>query len=343
MGLAFRRLRWVAALVLCIGATSADPAKAAQPAAQPSPWPEVMTLGEAASFLRMTPVELGQLADWRQVPGRRIGDQWRFSRAALLEWLEGAWGPYIAPYEPVASAAGAYQTAAVPARQPYAAAATTQPLGAQALPPAAMARVTAAGTTLAQSEAPPAPAEPTAGVPEEPIGEAPEERTADEIFLRGQRVLLAPGDVVLDLALFYSESDDRQLVPVGGGFSGLGTIEQETFTTALIGRYGLFEETELFSPASPTETKIPGSSSATRRSATPRATSSATCASACAARCCTKARAGPTSSSPSTAAFRPATPPTRWAAGSPWSRASTPPSCSPAPTTAIPSAGTSPT
>ena len=231
-------------------AMSADPTRAAQPAVQPSPWPEVLTLGEAASFLRMSPGELGQLADWQQVPGRRIGEQWRFSRAALLEWLEGGWGPYIAPYEPVAPAVSGYQTAVIPARQPYAAAATTQPPGAQVLPPAAMVRVMGSGTTLAQSEAPPEPAEPTAGAPEEPIGEAPQERTADEIFLRGQRVLLAPGDVVLDLALFYSESDDRQLVPVGGGFSGLGTVEQETFTTALIGRYGLFEETELFASTS---------------------------------------------------------------------------------------------
>ncbi len=217
---------------------------------QPSPWPDVLTLEEAAAYLRLSPGELSQLADWRQVPGRRIGAHWRFSRAALLEWLEGEWGPYITPYEPVAPAAGGYQTAVIPAWESYAVSTTTQPPGAQILPPATMAQVTGAGTTLAQNEVPPEPAEPTAGAPEEPIGEAPEERTADEIFLRGQRVLLAPGEVTLDLALFYSESDDSLLVLVGGVCCLLGTVEQETFTTALIGRYGLFEETELFASTS---------------------------------------------------------------------------------------------
>ena len=52
---------------------------------------------------------------------------------------------------------------------------------------------------------------------DQPIGEAPEEREADEIFLRNQRVLLARGQVVLDVGQFYSRADDLQLAVVNNG------------------------------------------------------------------------------------------------------------------------------
>ncbi len=58
-------------------------------------------------------------------------------------------------------------------------------------------------------------------------------------------MLIAPGEVVLDVGMFYSESDNQQLVLVNGGI-GLATIETETLTGFLFGRYGLFEETEIF-------------------------------------------------------------------------------------------------
>jgi hypothetical protein len=31
-----------------------------------------------------------ELAEARSVPGRRIGDEWRFSRPALIDWLAGS-------------------------------------------------------------------------------------------------------------------------------------------------------------------------------------------------------------------------------------------------------------
>jgi hypothetical protein len=108
-----------------------------------------------------------------------------------------------------------------------------------------MSGVTAAGTRLAQEETPEAADEVPEEAPEEPIGEAPEERTAEDVFLRGQRVLIAPGEVVLDVGMFYSESDNQQLALVNGGV-GLATVETETLTGFIFGRYGLFEETELF-------------------------------------------------------------------------------------------------
>ena len=49
----------------------------------------VLTLEEAAGLLRVPVSDLYQLADRGAVPARRIGVVWRFSRAALLAWLEG--------------------------------------------------------------------------------------------------------------------------------------------------------------------------------------------------------------------------------------------------------------
>jgi len=105
-----------------------------------------------------------------------------------------------------------------------------------------MGQVTGAGTRVAQSQT--EPVDGAAGQ-EQPIGEAPEERTAEDVFLRGQKVLLAPGEVTVDVGLFYAESSNQQLALVSGG-TGLATLEDETFTTFVLGRVGVFEETEIF-------------------------------------------------------------------------------------------------
>src|SRR5215211_6744239 len=53
----------------------------------PSPPPEVLTAGQAAELLQVPEPELLALAKAGSLPGRRIGERWRFSRAALIEWL----------------------------------------------------------------------------------------------------------------------------------------------------------------------------------------------------------------------------------------------------------------
>jgi excisionase family DNA binding protein len=53
--------------------------------------PEVLTLAQAAELLQVEEPEVEALAEAGELPGRRIGDSWRFSRAALLAWL-GAHG-----------------------------------------------------------------------------------------------------------------------------------------------------------------------------------------------------------------------------------------------------------
>src|SRR5688572_22996179 len=84
---------------------------------------------------------------------------------------------------------------------------------------------------------------------DKPIGEAPEERDADEVFLRGQRVLLGRGDVVLDFGQFYSRSDDLRLALVDQAVA-LATLEQTVLTTVLVGRLGIGRETEVFAATS---------------------------------------------------------------------------------------------
>jgi len=49
--------------------------------------PDVLTLEEAAAMLRVPAGDLEAAATSGGVPGRRIGDEWRFARKALLAWL----------------------------------------------------------------------------------------------------------------------------------------------------------------------------------------------------------------------------------------------------------------
>lgn len=41
-----------------------------------------------ATFLHLTPDQVRKMADRRKLPGRRIGNQWRFSQAEIHEWFE---------------------------------------------------------------------------------------------------------------------------------------------------------------------------------------------------------------------------------------------------------------
>jgi excisionase family DNA binding protein len=56
----------------------------------PSPLPDVLTPAQAAELLQVDEAEVVTLAEAGTLPGRRIGEQWRFSRPALIEWLAGA-------------------------------------------------------------------------------------------------------------------------------------------------------------------------------------------------------------------------------------------------------------
>ena len=54
------------------------------------PLPDVLTPGQAADLLQVSEEEVVELAEAGTLPGRRIGERWRFSRPALIAWLAGA-------------------------------------------------------------------------------------------------------------------------------------------------------------------------------------------------------------------------------------------------------------
>ena len=50
---------------------------------------EVLTLEHLAALLELDVDAVRALAEQGDIPGRKLGEQWRFSRAAILEWLGG--------------------------------------------------------------------------------------------------------------------------------------------------------------------------------------------------------------------------------------------------------------
>jgi excisionase family DNA binding protein len=48
---------------------------------------EILTLGEAAEYLRVSPEKLHDLVQHAQIPGRLVGEEWRFSKTALTAWV----------------------------------------------------------------------------------------------------------------------------------------------------------------------------------------------------------------------------------------------------------------
>jgi len=54
---------------------------------QPMTVPDVLTLEEAAVYLRLPEETIERQAAQGRIPGRRIEDTWRFLRAAIDDWL----------------------------------------------------------------------------------------------------------------------------------------------------------------------------------------------------------------------------------------------------------------
>ena len=211
--------------------------------------PEVLTLQEAASLLRVSPKDVEQLARQQRVPGRRIGTQWRFSRTALVAWLAGE-EPVSAVRNPSLPDAR-HETPADPATAPLDSPGVQPTPGSRQgvhVSEAELPRLVGRGTSTPSASTPP----PAADKDPETIGEKPELGTAQDIFLRTQRVLLKARQATVELGLFYSktEQQDIRLLPSDSlPLPVLAQVEQNTFTSSYTVRYGLLDDLQLFASA----------------------------------------------------------------------------------------------
>ena len=53
---------------------------------------DVLTLSEAAALLRVEEAPLADSAARGEIPARKIGKEWRFSKTALVQWLHSGQG-----------------------------------------------------------------------------------------------------------------------------------------------------------------------------------------------------------------------------------------------------------
>jgi excisionase family DNA binding protein len=49
---------------------------------------EILNVEQAAEFLGFSPYTVREKARLGEIPGRKVGREWRFSREALLEWIK---------------------------------------------------------------------------------------------------------------------------------------------------------------------------------------------------------------------------------------------------------------
>lgn len=54
---------------------------------QPYDPPEIMNAEQAGQLLQLDEAVVLELAEAGKLPGRKLGNQWRFSRAAVIAWL----------------------------------------------------------------------------------------------------------------------------------------------------------------------------------------------------------------------------------------------------------------
>lgn len=70
--------------------TGGDQLTVGRHAFRPADAPEVLTEAETAALLQVDVADVVALAEAGDLPARRLGDRWRFSRRAVLDWLAAA-------------------------------------------------------------------------------------------------------------------------------------------------------------------------------------------------------------------------------------------------------------
>ena len=226
-------LAWVC-LLACVSLAASRSARADSISAG-----DVLTIEEAAAHLRIETSDLEALAASRRLPGRRIGDEWRFSRAALDDWLAGTDSNASLPDGvaeiPTDTLGGIY------GRGPDA----TAPTGEAGAPASGDAEAPASEDRTSEGSDD----TPTVGFP-------PEGKTAAEIFLRRQTVLLKRGEFIIEPTVVYSNAQQRELVAgrIAGDdfqidFYQASTVVDRIASGMLFVRLGLFDETEVYAGA----------------------------------------------------------------------------------------------
>jgi excisionase family DNA binding protein len=54
---------------------------------------EVLTLADAAAYLRLSEADVRRLVQEQDLPARQLGTEWRFLKAAIDDWLRTGPGP----------------------------------------------------------------------------------------------------------------------------------------------------------------------------------------------------------------------------------------------------------
>jgi hypothetical protein len=207
--------------------TPSVPAFAAPP---PPVCGAVLTLAEAATYLRIDEKLLGKAARRGEVPGRRIAGQWRFNQSALVAWLAGNDHPVPCPNsQPVEVTAGRADPPVPP------------------MDSGEMASVIGTGTTVtAQADAP------QGEDNSERFGQEPEAETARDVSLRERTVLLGAGETAFEVGLTYNRQDRNvlsvQAFPFAQGAAAVpvvGNLRQDVFAGSVTGRYGVINDLEL--------------------------------------------------------------------------------------------------
>jgi excisionase family DNA binding protein len=73
-------------VVVELGSDQLTVGHAAVRSAEPA---EVLTLAQLAELVQVPAEELAAMAEAGELPGRCLGGEWRFARAAVLAWLAG--------------------------------------------------------------------------------------------------------------------------------------------------------------------------------------------------------------------------------------------------------------
>lgn len=79
------------------------------PPAANGPAGEVLTLAEAAAYLRLPEADVVRLATAEGLPGRLVGTQWRFFKGALQQWLSVSQPTATMRKAAIRAAAGAFK------------------------------------------------------------------------------------------------------------------------------------------------------------------------------------------------------------------------------------------